>query len=112
MRTNSQSWEVENLPDSDGKSVLIKILNTPVPDFSELKKEVSEYHRIRKEERELVLMKQKIRPFDLEEKALIRDVESGKNSPVSKKEYATVVKAIHTLCYRRCGFKNSNMSVE
>ena len=55
MRTNSQSWEIENLPESDGKSVLIKILSSPVPDFSELEKEAAEYHRIRKEERELVL---------------------------------------------------------
>ena len=39
-------------------------------------------------------MKQKIRPFDSEEKALIRDVESGKSSPVSQKEYAAIVKAI------------------
>ena len=56
MRTYSQRFEIENIPDSEGKSVLLKILNTPAPDFSELKKDVSEYHRIRKEERELVLM--------------------------------------------------------
>ena len=37
---------------------VLKILNTPAPDFTELKKDVSEYHRIRKEEREIVLMEQ------------------------------------------------------
>ena len=58
MRTNSQSWEIKNLPDTEGKSVLLKILNTPAPDFTELKKDVSEYHRIRKEEREIVLLEQ------------------------------------------------------
>lgn len=56
MRTHSQSWEIEHLPDTPGKRVLLKILNTPKPDFTQLKKEVEEYHKLRQEERERILL--------------------------------------------------------
>lgn len=56
MRTHSQSWEIEHLPDTPGKRVLLKILNTPKPDFTQLKKEVEEFEdSLQKERVELLL---------------------------------------------------------
>jgi hypothetical protein len=46
---NLVRWQ--DLPDSPGKRVLEEILNTPVPDFTQLDKDVAAYEKFRREER-------------------------------------------------------------
>lgn len=43
------SWR--DFPDSPGKRILEEILTTPRPDFTQLDKDVSEYEKMRMEER-------------------------------------------------------------
>lgn len=44
MRTMTQMEALDELPDDDmGKRIILKILNTPPMDFTELKKESEEY---------------------------------------------------------------------
>jgi len=57
MRTHSQQWEIEQLPNTRGKMVLLKILNTPKPDFTQLQKAADEYYRLREESDKLEALK-------------------------------------------------------
>lgn len=59
MRTHSQQWEIEQLPNTRGKMVLLKILNTPKPDFTQLQKDADEYDRLRDESDRLEALKAK-----------------------------------------------------
>lgn len=57
MRTHSQQWEIEQLPNTRGKMVLLKILNTPKPDFTQLQKDADEYYRLREESDKMEALK-------------------------------------------------------
>ena len=61
MRTMSQEQALARLPDDDmAKRVIMTIINTPRPDFTQLRKDVAEYEAMRlaelsQEDRERVL---------------------------------------------------------
>lgn len=57
MRIHSQQWEIEQLPNTRGKMVLLKILHTPKPDFTQLQKAADEYDRLRDEADRLEALK-------------------------------------------------------
>ena len=47
MRVRSFEQNLALMPDSMAKQILLKIVNTPPPDFTELDKECAEYVRMR-----------------------------------------------------------------